>query len=262
VKLVVAIALGVLVLGVAAVLAGQRQLLYPAPRPARPPERDLGELLRLRTTVALWSPPPPGTSPVVVHFHGNGEQLADLRHVVTGLRRNGLGVLAVEYPGYGLAGGSPSEESLFAAGREALAYARERLGVPPERLVLQGQSLGSGVAARLASEGQGTALVLVSPFTSMTDLAAHLFPALPLSRLVRDRFDTRAVAPSVRIPVLIVHGDRDDLVPFPMGEELARTFPKARLLRVAGAHHNDLWLEQGEELLSAIATFFRGSRVR
>ena len=260
-KLAVAIALGVLVLGVAAVLAGQRHLLYPAPRPARPPERDLGELLRLRTTVALWSPPA-GTSPVVVHFHGNGEQLADLRHVVTGLRRNGLGVLAVEYPGYGLAGGSPSEESLLAAGREALAYARERLGVPPEGLVLQGQSLGTGVAARLASEGHGAALVLVSPFTSMTDLAAHLFPALPLSRLVRDRFDTRAVAPSVRIPVLIVHGDRDDLVPFSMGEELARTFPQARLMRVPGAHHNDLWLAHGDELLSAIAAFVRAPAVR
>jgi fermentation-respiration switch protein FrsA (DUF1100 family) len=260
-KLAVAIALGVLVVGVAALLAGQRQLIYPAPRPVRTPDRDLGELLRLPSTVALWSPPA-GDSPVVVHFHGNGEQLADVRRVIVGLRAGGFGVLAVEYPGYGLAGGSPSEESLVSAGREALSYARERLGVAAARVVLQGQSLGSGVAARLAAEGNGAALVLISPFTSMADLAARLFPALPAARLVRDRFDTRGVASSVRVPVLIVHGDRDELVPFGMGEELARTFPRARLLRVAGAHHNDLWLDHGDELFPAIAAFVRSGGAR
>lgn len=260
-KVALAIAMGVLVLGVAALLAGQRQLIYPAPRPARTPAGDLGELLRLPSTVALWSPPARG-SPVVVHFHGNGEQLADLRRVIAGLRGNGLGVLAVEYPGYGLAPGSPSEASLLSAGREALAHARDHLRVPAEKLVLQGQSLGSGVASQLAGQGNGAALVLISPFTSMKDLAAHLFPAVPLGPLVRDRFDTRSVAPSIRVPVLIVHGDRDDLVPFAMGEELARTFPQARLMRVRGAHHNDLWLDHGDELFSAIAAFVQGRAAR
>jgi len=253
-RVLLAIAAAVIVLGVAALFAGQRALIYPAPQPARSPSAELGELLRLPSTVALWSAPP-SAAPVVVHFHGNGEQLADLGRVIAGLRAGGSGVLAVEYPGYGLAPGSPSEAALLSAGREALACLRDRLGVAPERIVLQGQSLGSGVASQLAAEGHGAALVLISPFTSMADLAARIFPSLPLHRLVRDRFDTRGIARSVRVPVLIVHGDRDEIVPFPMGEELARTFPDARLMRVEGAHHNDLWVSHGHELSSAIAAF-------
>jgi hypothetical protein len=253
-KLLLLVAAAVIVVGVAALLAGQRALIYPAPQPPRSPSAGLGELLRLPSTVALWSAPP-SAAPVIVHFHGNGEQLADLGRVIAALRAGGSGVLAVEYPGYGLAPGTPSEESLLSAGREALAYLRDRLAIAPERIVLQGQSLGSGVASQLAAEGHGKALVLISPFTSMADMAGRIFPALPLHRLVRDRFDTRGIARSVRVPVLIVHGDRDEVVPFPMGEELARTFPDARLMRVQGAHHNDLWLSHGRELSSAIAAF-------
>ena len=246
---------------VVAILTGQRSMIYPAPKPLRTPANDLGELLRLSSTVVLWSRPS-ADAPVIVHFHGNGEQLADLGLVVSRLRQSGFGVLAVEYPGYGLAPGSPSQATLLSAAREAVAHARERLGVPKERIVLSGQSLGSGVASQLAAQGEGTALVLLSPFTSMPELAARLFPALPVGQLVLDRFDTRAIAPAVRIPVLIVHGDRDEIVPFSMGEELARTFPDARLKRVAGAHHNDLWHDHGDEIASAIAAFAgrRGSR--
>ncbi|MFL5310925.1 MAG: alpha/beta hydrolase [Myxococcales bacterium] len=256
-----AIAAAVIAFGVAALFAGQRALIYPAPKPARTPSSELGELVRLPSTVALWSPPSPGAA-VVVHFHGNGEQLADLGRVIAALRAAGFGVLAVEYPGYGLASGKPSQITLLSAAREALAYARDRLGIAPGRIVLQGQSLGSGVASQLAAEGQGAALVLISPFTSMTDLATRLFPALPVQRLVRDRFDTRDVARSVRVPVLIVHGDRDEVVPFSMGEELARIFPDARLMRVEGAHHNDLWHSHGGEMSSAIAAFVGRRRVR
>jgi pimeloyl-ACP methyl ester carboxylesterase len=251
-----AIAAAVIILGIAALFAGQRALIYPAPQPARTPPAELGELLRLPSTVALWSPPGPGAR-VIVHFHGNGEQLADLGRVIPGLRAAGFGVLAVEYPGYGLAAGTPSEASLLSAAREAVAHLRDQRGIPAERTVLQGQSLGSGVASQLAAQGHGAALVLISPFTSMTDLAARLFPALPVGRLVRDRFDTRGIARSVRVPVLIVHGDRDEVVPFSMGEELARTFPDARLEHVEGAHHNDLWLSHGREVAAAIRAFVR-----
>ncbi len=252
-KLGLAIAAGLIVLAIVATFAGQRALLFPAPRPPRTPAPELGQLVRLPSTVALWSPPA-GDAPVVVHFHGNGEQLADLRPVVAAMRARGFGVLAVEYPGYGLARGSPSELALVAAGREALVYSRETLHVAPERLVLQGQSLGSGVASQLAARGYAAKLVLISPFTSVTELASRMFPLFP-ARLVRDRFDTRGTAHAVSIPVLIVHGDRDEIVPFSMGEDLAHTFPKARLVRIVGAHHNDLWIGHARELTEAIARF-------
>jgi uncharacterized protein len=260
-KLGLAIAAGLIVLALVAIFAGQRALLFPVPRPPRTPAPELGQLVRLPSTVALWSPPP-GDGPVVVHFHGNGEQLADLRPVFAGLRARGLGVLAVEYPGYGVASGSPSETALVSAGREALVYARETLRVAPGRLILQGQSLGSGVASQLAVRGSAAKLVLISPFTSVTELASRMFPLLPGRWLVRDRFDTRRAAHDVPIPVLIVHGDRDEIVPFSMGEDLARTFPKARLERIVGAHHNDLWTEHARELTEAIARFAVSSEAR
>jgi fermentation-respiration switch protein FrsA (DUF1100 family) len=253
-KLGLAVAAGAIVLVIVAAFAGQRAMLFPAPRPPRTPAPELGQLVRLPSTVALWSPPP-ADGPVVVHFHGNGEQLADLRPVIAGLRARGLGVLAVEYPGYGVARGSPSETALVSAGREALVYAGETLGIAPGRLILQGQSLGSGVASQLAVRGSAAKLVLISPFTSVTDLASRMFPLLPAGWLVRDRFDTRQAASDVPIPVLIVHGDRDEIVPFSMGEDLAHAFPKARLVRIAGAHHNDLWIEHARELTEAIMTF-------
>jgi len=253
-KVGLAIATGILVLAIVTVFAGQRALLFPAPRPPRTPAPELGELLHLPSTVALWSPPA-GDAPVLVHFHGNGEQLADLAPVIWALRARGLGILAVEYPGYGLAGGSPSEGTLVSAGREALVYAREQLHVGPGRIVLQGQSLGSGVASQLAAQGYAPKLVLISPFTSIADFAKRMVPVLPSRWLVRDRLDTRAIAGAVRIPVLIIHGDRDEVVPFSMGQELARTFPDAHLERVDGAHHNDLWSEHAGQLTSAIGSF-------
>jgi pimeloyl-ACP methyl ester carboxylesterase len=253
-KIVLIAALIVVIALAGALFFGQRSVLYPAPRPPRAPGPQLGELIRLPSTVATWSPPASRDGVVIVHFHGNGEQLATLEPIVSGMRARGLGVLAVEYPGYGLAGGSPSRRSILAAGTEAIDFAADRLGISRERLIIQGQSLGSGVAAQLASGDRARKLVLISPFTSVGDLAAHLFVA-PVRYLVRDRFDTRAVAPSVHVPVLIIHGTNDELVPFTMGEELARLFPNARLLPIVGGRHNDLWSRHERVVASSIAEF-------
>ena len=93
--------------------------------------------------------------------------------------------------------------------------------------MLQGQSLGSGLAAEMARRGLGGRLILISPFTSMASLGQRFFPWLPVAPLVRHRFDTLSKAPGIGVPVLIVHGTEDELVPFSMGEELARVFPRA-----------------------------------
>jgi pimeloyl-ACP methyl ester carboxylesterase len=126
--------------------------------------------------------------------------------------------------------------------------------VPVDRVVIEGQSLGTAVAAELAARRRVRKLVLISPFTSVTDLVGRFFP-FPARYLVRDRFDTRAIAPGIRIPVLIIHGSDDEVVPFAMGEELARVFPDARLISVEGGGHNDLWARHGPLLAGAIAQF-------
>ena len=243
------IALGVLFagwLGLALMLyALQRSLLFPAPNPARAPQATGGSLIRIPQedappVVAFYLPASSG-KPTVLFIHGNGEQLADGDRRAAALRERGLGYLGVEYPGYGLAEGAPGEASILQAARTAAHYLTTLRRVPNERVVLYGQSLGSGAATALAHDGVGGRLALVTPFTSITDAAGHHFPWLPVRWLVKDRFDSLKRAPDVQVPVLIIHGTQDGVVPYAHGKKLSETFPNARLLTVEGAGHNDLF---------------------
>ena len=190
---------------------------------------------------------------VVVHFHNNREVAEHTAGVARELATRGLGVLLVEYRGYGASTeASPSEEGLYADAEAALDLLAAR-GVAPERIVLWGTSLGSGVAAEMARRGRGGRLVLVTPYTSIPDLVTDVVPFLPASLLVADHFDTLAKAPSIAVPTIVVHGDADEVVPFRMGERVAAAIPGARLLRIAGGHHGDLLQRARARIVDAIA---------
>ncbi len=242
----------------------QRKLIYPAPQPPRSPEPRFGEVIETTTpdgqkVFTLWSPSSPPGGVVTLFFHGNGEQLADVGLLGERLRRQGVSVLAVEYPGYGLAASqSPSEAGLFAAGEAAVALLRTRLAVPVERTVITGHSLGTGVATEMARRGHGVRLALVSPFTSMGAMAQRLAPFLPGERLIVDRYDSLARAPSIAMPTLLLHGDLDELIPVTMSRELVARFPHATLDEIAGAHHNDMFAPpHGGRVLQRLVTFLR-----
>jgi uncharacterized protein len=241
---------------------GQRALLYPAPLSAAPPRAAGAELVRIVvdaqvTTYALYAPAPPG-APMLVHFHGNGEDLAGQRWLIASMRKEGIGVLAVEYPGYGLARRAPLDESSIYAAAEASLRHLAEIGVPPQSIVLQGQSLGSGVAAEMARRGYGQRLVLISPYTSIVEMGALVAPFLPVRWLMRDRFETASKAPALGLPALVIHGTNDEVIPFRMGQRIASLLPRAQLVAVAGAHHNDLF-EQDPALVTRIAAFARGT---
>ncbi|MFE8598326.1 alpha/beta hydrolase [Archangium violaceum] len=227
------------------VFLNQRHMVFPAPPGAREPSLPGATLLRIpgpksSTVFALHVPAPAG-APTVVHFHGNGEQLADGAWLAQRFQEAGLGFYAVEYPGYGLATEQgPSEAGIYVAAETALDHLHQELSVPPERTVLQGQSLGSGVAVEMARRGQGARLVLITPYTSIVDLGARLFSWLPVSLLVRDPFDSAAKAPGLKLPVLIVHGTRDEVIPVDMGQTLGTLFPNATVRLLEGKHHNDV----------------------
>jgi uncharacterized protein len=193
---------------------------------------------------------------VVAYFHGNGEDLADSVPMVSLLRSLGMGVLAVEYPGYGVAGGSPSERGAYAAAESALLWLRSEKEIGPERVVLLGQSLGTGVASEMAIRGFGARLVLISPFTSVVGMARRVFPFFPAA-FVRHLFDTESKAPAIALPVLIVHGTEDEVVPFAMGERLAHDFPRAQLVPIPGGQHNDLLSMHAIPLREALSPFLK-----
>ena len=126
-------------------------------------------------------------------------------------------------------------------------------GVVPERIVLWGTSLGTGVAAEMARRGLGSRLVLVTPYTSIPDLVTGVAPFLPARAMLSDYFDTLAKAGAIRMPTLVIHGDADEIVPYAMGERVAGAISGARLVRVAGGRHGDLFMREGRRLLAEIA---------
>jgi uncharacterized protein len=204
------------------------------------------------TVHALELPAPPFAR-TIVHFHNNRETAESRADDARALHGRGLGVLLVEYRGYGASiGAEPSEQGLYLDAEAALGMLTSR-GIGPDRVILWGTSLGTGVAAEMARRGRGGRLVLVTPYTSIPDLVTDVAPFVPARALLADHFDTSEKAGKIHIPTLIIHGDADEIVPFWMGEHLARTIRDARLLRVPNGRHGDLFSRAGERLLTEIA---------
>jgi fermentation-respiration switch protein FrsA (DUF1100 family) len=201
---------------------------------------------------AIELPAPPGAR-TVVHFHNNRETVESAAGFARALRARGLGVLLVEYRGYGAsAGGAPSEEGLYRDAEAALGMLAAR-GVGPDQVILSGASLGTGVAAEMARRGRGARLVLVSPYTSIADLVTAAVLGAPIGFLLADRFDTLEKAAAIHVPTLVIHGDADEIVPFAMGQRVAGSIARAELLRVRQGRHGDLFVREGQRLFDAIA---------
>jgi pimeloyl-ACP methyl ester carboxylesterase len=228
------------------------KLLFPAPRLSAPPDALAdwtargAELLRLEqgggaATPVLYLAPRDPDARVVVMLHGNGETMFDRLPLAEAIVLRGLGVALVEYRGYGLAHGpSPAEAEIYADAARALD-ALEARGIGRERIALWGTSLGTGPAAEMARRGRAARLVLVTPFTSIVDVAARIAPFLPVRVLLSHRFDTLAKAGEIACPTLVVHGDADEIVPFDMGEAVAARIRGSTFVRVSRGRHNDLF---------------------
>jgi len=176
-------------------------------------------------------------APVAVYFHGNAESAAQNLPFAADLAGRGISVFLAEYRGFGGLAGTPTEDGLYADG-EAAVEAVLATGVRPERLVLIGRSLGSGVATELALRKPSALLVLISAYTSMVEMGRGLAgPAASLA--VPDRYDNLGKIARVRCPVVILHGDRDEVIPVAMGRALAAAAPGITYVEVAGASHND-----------------------
>ena len=155
------------------------------------------------------------------------------------LTAQGEGLVALSYRGYAGSTGRPTEAGLIDDARAAYEFATKRH--PAARIVVWGESLGSGVAVALASERKVAGVVLEAPFLSAVDIAAGVYPYLPVRWLMKDQFRSDLRVPKVTAPVLILHGDRDTVVPITSGQFLYKliTSPK-RFVRVAGAGHENL----------------------
>lgn len=232
-------------LGTGLLYAVQRQILFvTGTTPATPATVGLdAQVLSLRTadgeTLSAWLLRRPGDR-LFVYFHGNAGDLPRHAERMRQLAALGGSVLAVDYRGYGLSTGRPSEaglrEDAEAAYAEALA-----LGFRPGAIVLYGESLGSAVAVQLAARRRVAGIILDAPFTSVADVAAGQYWMVPVRLLLRDPFRSDEVIGSVPAPILILHGTEDRTVPFRLGEALAAAAgPRARFVALPGAGHTVL----------------------
>ena len=204
-----------------------------------------------------WFVPGSG-GPTLIWFHGNGGNISNRADNIAGLnRRLGVSILIIDYRGYGLSEGSPNEQGTYLDAEAAMAHALSRPDVDPERLVLFGRSLGCAVAAEMAVRHDVYAVVLESPFTSISAMASRAYPFLPgLGLLTGNMYDTLGKTARIDAPVMVLHGDSDEIVPFEMGREVfdAATEPK-RFYRIRGAGHNDTYAVGGAPYLDALGSF-------
>jgi pimeloyl-ACP methyl ester carboxylesterase len=179
---------------------------------------------------------------LVVFFHGNGSLINDIAYVAGEFYRAGFDTLLVEYPGYGISYGQRlTEGTIYADSQAVLNHVIEQYGYRSDDCVLFGRSLGTGVAAELAANGFGARLVLVSPYTSLPGVAHQkVVPVLPYL-VMADRFATIRKAPGIGIPVRLMHGTDDQLIPFQMAIHLLDVFPNATLCSLEGADHNNVF---------------------
>lgn len=222
----------------------QRRLIYrPEPSAATPeaaatpwlrPVHQDGKLL------GWWVPPRNAKGLVLVVFHGNRGTLARVAAKTAPWHQWGFGLFLATYRGYEGNSGKPSEAGLYEDGRAVLDWLTAA-DVTPEQQVLYGESLGCGVAIQLAGERPARALVLEAPFTSIPDLAAQRHPWAPTRRLLRHRFDNQSKISTLKLPLLILHGQADRTTPCSHSRALAAAQPNAVLSVLPKAGHLDLY---------------------
>jgi hypothetical protein len=233
--------------GLAVLYVRQRAMLFPIPPVGRTAPDAAGlprAEERVLTTadgekVIVWYVPPKPAHAVVLFFHGNGDFLAGRVSRFKGIISDGTGLVALSFRGYAGSTGSPSEQGLLQDAAAAYAFTTERYGA--DRIVVWGFSLGTGVAVAIASEHKIGKLILEAPYTSTVDVAASLFPIVPVRLLMRDPFHSDERIARVSVPLLIMHGENDPAIPVRFGERLfgMANEPK-RLVRFPGGGHENL----------------------
>jgi len=180
-----------------------------------------------RLSLFSWYLPPLDGRPVIFYLHGNGGNIGYRGDRMRRFAREGYGVLMLEYRGYGGNPGTPTEAGLYDDARAGLEFL-QREGITADRLVLYGESLGSGVAVHLAARRPVAALILESPFTSVAAVAQYHYPYVPAALMIWDRYDSLSRIGRVSAPILILRGERDAVVPAPFSEALFDAAPEPK----------------------------------
>jgi pimeloyl-ACP methyl ester carboxylesterase len=199
-------------------------------------------------SIVLWHAEPRPGQPTILFLHGNGGEISNRHERMAFYQSQGLGALFVSYRGYGASTGSISERGFIIDALTAHDFLRQR-GVAPEEIAVIGESLGTGVAVQLAAQRPVAALLLEAPFTAAVDVAAEIYPWLPVRLLMKDQFVSRDHIAKAKAPLLVIHGDADGVIPVEQGRKLfALANAPKELVILAGQGHEigapDVWARQ------------------
>ncbi len=208
------------------------------------------------TRLHAWLVRSDSSKGILLLSHGNAGNVSHRLDLVRRLYRAGLSVFLYDYRGYGRSDGSPSEDGVYMDARSAYDYLTNHMNVPPLKIILFGRSLGGAVTVDLATHRTSAGMILESTFSSAPDMARVLYPFLPVTPFLRTRFDSEKKIKTVHVPLLVIHGTSDTIVPIRLGEKLfaAANEPK-EFYRIPQGDHNDSYVVGGPEYLFRIKAF-------
>ena len=194
------------------------------------------------------------TYKTLVYFHGNAGSLENRIHKLNHFQDMNINFLIVAWRGFSGNNGKPSEEGLYLDGISAINWLIER-GVPEKNLVLYGESLGTGVATHLAQNKNYAGIILETPFTSMIDAAKTFYPYIPINFLLKDKFENYKKIKNINTPILVMHGEIDQIVPFSMGKKIYEMANEPKYSYFT--KYDDHMMEYDEKLVLAIRSFLK-----
>jgi fermentation-respiration switch protein FrsA (DUF1100 family) len=260
----------VLILSLGAFFMDRRFIFFPDPLLLATPDMYGLPFEDLRITAADgvvlhgWFVPAPsprtpsGAPPFTfLMLHGNAGNISHRLDWAKLFRdRLGVNVFLLDYRGYGRSEGEPSEKGTYLDGEATMAALAARDDVDADRIVLAGHSLGSGVATEVALQHPPAGLVLESPFASVAEMAKQVIPFLPIGALLSTRYETEKKIGKITCPVLVMHGEYDEVIPFEQGVRVYDAAPEPKtFFRIRGAGHNDTYIAGGEPYVQAYVRF-------
>ena len=199
-----------------------------------------------------WFSHSPNNKKTILFFHGNAGELHARVYKLNKFSEMNLNFLIISWRGFSGNNGKPTEKGLYQDANKAVEWLEQK-GINKKDIILYGESLGTGVATELAQDNSFAGIVLESPFTSIADAAKIYYPYLPIDLLIKDRYDSLKKIKNINIPILIMHGKKDDVVPFKMGIEL---FEKANNPKFSYFSDNDdHMMEFNDQLINALRNF-------
>ena len=191
----------------------------------------------------------------MIFFHGNAGCACDRMYFIEMFKDLAADLVVFEYPGYGGDSKKPGQQIILDEAMQLLHHLQNELSTPVSTY-LAGESLGTGVATHLAAEGEAAGLILISPYTSIVDVAAAHYPFLPVRLLTRNRFPAGKWAESVNVPVIAFHGKNDTIIPIRFAREQIANFKgKASLIELDNTGHNDILISARERIKTEVAEF-------